>query len=59
MLGTSVFTAKAQAELQTWGLTDSRYLDVPHAYQEFDDAQFDALLADLVHDVSHLVGGAE
>ena len=56
LLGTSEFTTKAQAELQTWGLPHRRYLEVPHGYQQLDDAPFHALLAGLVYQIAALVG---
>jgi hypothetical protein len=57
LLGTSEFTAKAQAELQTWGLPPRRYLEVPHGYQQLDNASFNALVAELVRQITALVGG--
>jgi hypothetical protein len=56
LLGTSEFTAKAQAELQTWGLPHCRYLEVPHGYQQLDEVPFHALLAGLVSQIAALVG---
>jgi hypothetical protein len=58
LLGTRTFTAKARAELQTWGLSAARYLDVPHGYQQLGDEPFAVLLADLVQAIARLVGGA-
>jgi hypothetical protein len=57
LLGTTTFTAKARAELQTWGLSAARYLDVPHGYQELGEEHFAALLANLVQEIARMVGG--
>jgi hypothetical protein len=57
LLGTTTFTAKACAELQTWGLSTARYLDVPHGYQQLGDEHFAVLLSDLVQEIAWLVGG--
>jgi hypothetical protein len=58
LIGTSVFTAKARDELQTWGLSDSRYLEVPHGYTDFDDAAFAVVLASLARCIAALIGSA-
>jgi hypothetical protein len=58
LLGTTTFAAKARAELQTWGLSAARYLDVPHDYQQLGEEDFAVLLADLVQEICRLVGGA-
>jgi hypothetical protein len=58
LLGTTTFTAKARTELQTWGLSPSRYLEVPHNYQRLADESFAAVLADVVQRIGRLVGEA-
>ena len=56
LLGTGEFTAKARAELRTWGLPDRRYLGVPHGYQQLADEPFTVLLRDLAQAIADLVG---
>jgi hypothetical protein len=58
LLGTTTFTAKARAELQAWGLSPERYLEVPHGYQQLADECFAAMLAEVVHRIGCLVGDA-
>jgi hypothetical protein len=58
LLGTTTFTAKARAELQVWGLSAERYLEVPHDYQQLADENFAAVLADVIQRLGRLVGGA-
>jgi hypothetical protein len=53
-----MFTTKARSELLTWGLSERRYLDVPHGYQQLGDALFAVLLTDLVQEISRRLGGA-
>jgi hypothetical protein len=56
LIGTSTFTAKARAELRTWGLPDERYLEVPHGYQELDAARFTALVSRVAQDIAGMIG---
>lgn len=55
LLGTSAFTDKARAELRTWGLPDTRYLDVPHRYGQLDEAAFTTLVEALGQQVVRLL----
>jgi hypothetical protein len=57
LLGTTTFTAKARAELHTWGLSAARYLEVPHGYQQLGEAHFAVLLSDVAQEIARLVGG--
>jgi hypothetical protein len=56
LLGTTTFTAKARTELQVWGLSAQRYLEVPHAYQQLEEEGFAAVLGDVVQAIGCLVG---
>jgi len=58
LLGTSEFAAKARAELQTGGVSDSRFVSVPQGYERLAEGAFAALVDDVVRRIVSLLGSA-